>query len=222
MSRSVSRNANLEIANSIRKAGFKNLLDSQPEMAKRFRQLIVEEASNIKAAHRKLQFEFTGPNDHVPSRIALQAYVKRHINKVYEVAPYTPDYTKMLRKYDPVVKAYQHAKEAENRYKRAVAANLGATTTDRLFNTMMKANETLHRIQVQQGIANSVGADNALATGNTNINVGVQVNSGVPTPVDPEREAIIARFKRMQANEERVTSGSSSVPSNGSAGSDTV
>lgn len=196
---------NLKIANELRKQGFDSLLDSQPSMRDRFIELW-HSGSNIKSARRTLQDEYSASEYSVPSQSALQHYVARHLrfepSKV-TIEPYTPDYTKLMRKYDALVEAYQIAIEAQKIYKHTVIAKLSIGTQLKALNTLMSVNAKLYDMQVQSGIGRNVSADNfslALSIQQTNINI--QKES------DTNNEDIIDRFERLKRQRAAFVNGS--------------
>lgn len=191
---------NLVIANNLRKRGFDNLLNSQPDMRDRFCELW-HEGISIKSARFTLKQEYTAKGDAVPSQSALQHYVNRYLRvttPTVVIEPYTPDYTKLLRKFDAVVKAHQVAIEAEKLYQYTVNSKLSINTQLNALNKLMDINSKLYDLQVRSGIARTVQADNhnlAVNMQQTNVNVNIQSASN---DEDDNIDKILERFERLK------------------------
>lgn len=209
---------NLAVANSLRSQGFANLLDAQPAMRDRFVELW-HSGNSIKASRVTLAREYRSKNDNVPSQSALQHYASRYLRvkpETVAIEPYTPDYTKLLRKYDPVVKAHQIAIEAEKLYVHAVKSRLSVKTQSKLLMNLMKVTDTLDIIQRRSGIARNVTADNwnmalNMQQNNVNINVGNPASGGT----EVSGNDVLERFERMRALELEIVNNQASLQAKG-------
>lgn len=192
---------NLAIANDLRKRGFANLLDSQPDMRDRFTELW-HEGESIKNARYTLKQEFTNKGDIIPSQSALQHYVNRYlriITPTVVIDPYTPDYTKLQRKYDPLVHAHIAAIEAERIYRYTVKGKLSISTQLKALTSLVDINSKLYELQVKSGIARISRADNnnlALTMQQTNININTKHQ--IKLLKEEATESMMERFERLK------------------------
>lgn len=150
---------NIDIANEVRKAGFRTALDSQPEMRERFVQLRTA-GYTIKGIRKKLLEEFPAPDWHVPSKPALENFVKNRLQQQAVIEPYTPDYNKLLRKLDPIKEMARTVAEAKKQYEKAVKSKMSVNTQSKL---LMNYNKMLGEYQAlldRKGISRCANADN--------------------------------------------------------------
>ena len=159
MANIVASKANIEIANRIKQAGFRTALDAQPEMRERFVQLRTE-GYTIKGIRKKLLEEFPAPEWHVPSRPALERFVKNRLQQQAVIEPYTPDYNKLLRKLDPIKELARTVMEAKKQYEKAVKAKMSVNTQSKLLMAYQKLLVEYQNMLDRKGISRCANADN--------------------------------------------------------------
>ena len=159
MSKGVQANANLQLATELQRAGFKSLLDAQPQMRERFIEMR-RDGFSIAYSRKTLLKEFPAPEWHVPSRVALERFVKNRLQEKVVVEPYMPDYNRLLRKLDPIQEKARSVGEAKRQYEKAVKANVSLTMQSKLLVVYSRLLDEYQTLLDRKGITRGAMADN--------------------------------------------------------------
>ena len=152
--RAGQRTENLRKDHSINNMGYKSILESRPQVTTAFLSLW-QKGYSYRKSREELLTQF--PAEDVPSINALNNYIRNHLQdteqgrKVY--------YSKLIRQFDSVSKAYSIALESQKLYQIAASGNAGMSAKIKALKQFGDANFALFKLEMEMGLRSPINSE---------------------------------------------------------------